>query len=193
MSVMGSMNRFDWQGLEAVAVAQVVESVRFVRQQHPQEDIYGAMFHEFYGDGETIYWPTLTVGTEAGLTEAVADYRQHADEGDEALRDSLRWSGPDLGKYAFEANEIQEAWAARCQEFASAQGGFDAWHKIFQRFLRQFPKAARKARAVLVANKIVTRDFIAIAADEAGELIPLSLTKAQVLRHFPEYNTREPE
>jgi len=36
--------------------------------------------------------------------------------------------------------------------------------------------------------RIVGKDLIAIAADQASELIPLSLTKIQHSRHFPEYD-----
>ncbi|MDR2189234.1 MAG: hypothetical protein LBE62_14510, partial [Azonexus sp.] len=63
----------DWQGMEAAAVAQMTAAVRRVRAEYPDERVYGAMFHAFYGDGEVIYWPCVTVGTEELLARALAE------------------------------------------------------------------------------------------------------------------------
>lgn len=43
------------------AAGQIVSAVR---EAHPDESAFGAMFHGFYGDGPVIYWPMVTVGTE---------------------------------------------------------------------------------------------------------------------------------
>ncbi|MGI1415934.1 hypothetical protein ACIAIN_24210, partial [Escherichia coli] len=60
-------------------------------------------------------------------------------------------------------------------------------------FLRVFPKAAKKARLQLLREGVVEKNFIAIASDEVGELIPLSLTKKQILQYFPQYSQAEQE
>ncbi|WP_440465749.1 DUF4303 domain-containing protein [Pseudomonas sp. YH-1] len=188
---MPSEKKFDWKALEDVAVGQVVNAVRNIRQTCPDETVYGAMFHEFYGDGSVLYWPMVTVGTEEVLARVATDY------GDES--EDLRWSGPDLGQYAddhgFEPGDEQDQWATQCAEFAqaTAKGSFSAWEAVYERFLHCFPRAAKRARAQLLKEGLVDKHFIVVATDEAGELVPLSLTRAQLLRHFPMYDEAERE
>jgi hypothetical protein len=185
---------FDWKGLEAAAVAHVVSAVRQVREAHPSETLYGAMFHAFYGDGEVLYWPSMTIGTEESLASAVAAYNARRaeggkpDEGDHGMR----WSGPDL-HHLFPPMEEQDGWEARCAEAAKARKTFREWEKVYDRFLRCFPRAAKQARAQLIREGLVGKDFIAVATDEDGDLVPLSLTKAQLLKHFPQYDRAERE
>lgn len=188
---MPSQQKFDWKALEDAAVDHVVSAVRRIRETCPDEAIYGAMFHEFYGDCSVLYWPMLTVGTEQALARMAADY---GDDGED-----LRWSGPDLSQYAedhgFEPGEAQDQWATQCGEFAhaTAEGSFSAWEVVYERFLHCFPRAAKRARAQLLKDGLVDKHFIAVATDEAGDLIPLSLTRAQLLRHFPMYDEAERE
>lgn len=188
---MPSEKKFDWKALEDVAVGQVVNAVRKIRQTCPDETVYGAMFHEFYGDGSVLYWPMVTVGTEEVLARVATDY------GDES--EDLRWSGPDLGQYAddhgFEPGDEQDQWATQCAEFAqaTAKGSFSAWEAVYERFLHCFPRTAKRARAQLLKEGLVDKHFIVVATDEAGELVPLSLTRAQLLRHFPMYDEAERE
>lgn len=171
------------------AAAQLVAAVRTVRVQHPDEHIYGAMFHEFYGDGSVIYWPMVTVGTEESLAEAIEGYP--VSERDELAR-SLRWSGSDLS-HAFDPSEREQAIADAVHAHASSRGDFAGWERQWERFLLCFPRAARTARRALIAEGVVGKDFLAIAADESGDLIPRSLTRAQLLAHFPEYDAAERE
>lgn len=100
------------------AAAQLVAAVRTVREQHPDEHIYGAMFHEFYGDGSVISWPMVTVGTEESLAEAIEGYP--VSERDELAR-SLRWSGSDLS-HAFDPSEREQAIADAVHAHASSRG-----------------------------------------------------------------------
>ena len=188
----------DWQGLEETATAQVVAAVREARFAFPDEHIYGAMFHEFYGDGTVMYWPLLTVGTEEALKlildKALTGWAEDRGEDAADLEHSLRWSGPDLNavRDPVQPGEVEEEWVRRCQA-ASDGKGFDAWQKIYMRFLRVFPHAAKRARTLLVDEGIVGKDFIVIADDEDGDLIPLCLTKSQVSRFFPEFDARAVE
>lgn len=179
----------DTQTLVTTAAAQLIDAVRSVRKEYPGETIYGAMFHEFYGDGTVIYWPMVTVGTEETLAEVVADYTARSGP-EEGLADSLRWSGPDL-THGFEPASVLQELADTVQ--ASAGAGSAQWERQYDRWLRCFPKAAKLAMKQLVAEGIVSKSFVAIATDEAGELIPLSLTKAQLVAHFPEYDEAERE
>ncbi|MGC3953144.1 MAG: DUF4303 domain-containing protein [Propionicimonas sp.] len=188
----------DWKAVEDAATAQLTAAVRRVRAERPDDHIYGAMFHEFYGDGSVIYWPCLTVGTEEGLAQVVASYEEHSGPDESGEREqTLRWSGPDLMSaadplYANEPGEVENSLAKQVHTEADGRG-FEAWEKVYERFLRVFPKAAKRARKELLADGTVDREFIAIAEDEAGELIPLSLTKAQLLKHFPQYDAAEQE
>lgn len=188
---MPSKKTFDWKALEGAAVDHLVSAVRRIRQAHPDAAVYGAMFHEFYGDGSVLYWPMVTVGTEEVLARMAADC---GDDGEE-----LRWSGPDLSQYAedhgFEPSDEQDQWATQCAEFAqvTAEGSFSAWEAVYERFLHCFPRAARRARAQLLKEGLVDKRFIAVATDEAGDLVPLSLTRAQLRRHFPMYDEAERE
>lgn len=188
---MGAMSRINWREIEDAATGQIVSAVRAVREGHPDESVYGAMFHEFYGDGSVIYWPMVTVGTEESLAVVVAAYAARDSE-EEGLEASLRWSGPDL-THGFDPGGSEQALADSVQAAASSDGEFDCWERVYDRFIRCFPKAAKRARKQLVAEKLVGEEFIAIAEDEAGELVPLSLTKAQVLKHFPQYDAAEQE
>lgn len=188
-----SGHAFDWQKLEDAAVAMMIAAVRDVREQHPQEQLYGATFHAFYGDGTVIYWPCIAVGTEESLARCVARYQDNGDATPtEALAADLRWSSADL-PYNVEPDEALEGLALDCCEFGSREGKFSIWEKTYARFMRLFPKAAKKARQQLVRDGLVDKGFIIIADDEAGELIPLSLTRAQLLRHFPHYDADEQE
>lgn len=180
---------FDWKGLEEAAMEHVIATVRQVREAPPDERIYGAMFHAFYGDGSVIYWPCLTVGTEETLAQVETRYR--AEHGPEYEVD-VRWSGADLVHHS-EPGGAEDAWAMSCHGFAARDGSFAAWEKVYDRFLHCFPRAARRARTALVRTGAVGKDFVVIAADEAGELVPLSLTQAQVRRHFPKYDKAEQE
>lgn len=175
---------FDWCGLETAAVNHMIAAVRQIRDTYPQEQLYGAIFHGFYGDGSCIGWPCLAVGSEESLASVTAHYQMSVDD--------LRWSPADL-PHNVDQNEESEQWAEACCEFASLDGTYSAWEKIYDRFLHIFPQAAKKARQQLLRDGIVDKDFIAIASDEAGKLIPLSLTKAQILRYFPEYDAAEQE
>lgn len=179
----------DGKAIEAAAAAQLVRAVRTVRERHPDHTVYGAMFHEFYGDGSTIAWPMVTVGTEESLAGVVAKYADRHGESDDLVA-SLRWSGPDL-EHGFDPDDDDQALADVLR--AEAGPGFERWERLYERFLRCFPRAAKAARKQLLADGVVTEDFIAIADDEGGELVPLSLTKAQVLAHFPEYDAAEQE
>jgi hypothetical protein len=184
---------FDWQGLEAAAAAQIVAAVRRVRAEYPDEHVYGAMFHEFYGDSSVIYWPNLTVGTEEVLAQAVARYlekRPGKDADDDLVRE-FRWWGPNLwdvpgglGARAVIPGDSEDAWGNRCLATV-APGDEDAWDALYHRFLHVFPRAAKKAAEQLVREGVVGEDFIAIAADGDVDLIPLSLTEEQYARHFP--------
>ena len=180
---------FDTKVVVAAAAAQLVEAVRSVHEQHPTEAIYGAMFHESYGDGTVIYWPMVTVGTEETLAAVVADYTAQSGA-EEGLSESLRWSGPDL-THGFDPNPELQALADGVQ--ASAGAGSAQWENQYDRWLRCFPKAAKQAMKQLVAEGTMSKSFVAVAADEAGELIPLSLTKSQLVAHFPEYDDAERE
>lgn len=186
--------KFDWQGLEAAAVEQMVSAVRAVHQQHPQEQLYAAMFHAFYGDGEVIYWPNIATGSEESLTQRATEYQQMGYKEPLAqLREDLRWSPADL-PHNREPDSEGDRWATACCEFAHQSGdGFAQWEKIYQRFLRTFPKAAKKACKQLRQEGITGKTFITFADDESEELIPLSLTKAQILRYFPQFDAAEQE
>lgn len=185
------MSNVDWREIERAAAAQIVSAVRDVRDNHPDETIYGAIFHEFYGDGTNIYWPMITVGTEESLSQVIAAYI--AGHGaDVSLETSLRWSGPDL-KHSFDPGNSEQALANSVQTAASSSGAFKDWERFYDRFVRSFPKAARLARKQLVAEKLVGKEFIAIADDETTDLVVLSLTKSQLLKHFPQYDAAEQE
>lgn len=187
----GGVRNIDWREIEDAATEQLVSAVREVREQHPEETVYGAMFHEFYGDGSSTAWPTVAVGTEETLAEAVDEHRGRNGESDDA-ESSFRWSGPDLA-HAFDPADALQELADAVQAVASSSGDFEKWERVYDRFLRCFPKAAKAARKQLVTDKAVGREFIAIAADEAEELVPLSLTKAQVRKHFPQFDAEEQE
>ncbi len=185
------MSGINWREIEEAAAGQIVSAVRAVREEHPDESVYGAMFHEFYGDGSVIYWPMVTVGTEESLAEVVTGYAaRHGQEDD--LESSLRWSGPDLA-HGNDPGDSEQALADSVHAAGSSTGEFTDWERAYDRFLRCFPKAAQLARKQLIAEKLVGKEFIAIAEDEAGELVPLSLTKAQLLEHFPQYDAAERE
>ncbi|WP_312689346.1 DUF4303 domain-containing protein [Kosakonia sp.] len=185
---------FDWRGLEAAAINSMVNAVRQVHQQYPDEQIYAAMFHAFYGDGEQMSWPCIATGTEESLAQRVAYYQRELGYTTpaEALSEELRWSGADL-PHCQEIDEEGERWADACQAFAAQDGTFSGWENVYNRFLHIFPKAAKKARKQLLDEGIVSKAFIAIAADEAEELVPLSLTKTQIARHFPRFDAEAVE
>lgn len=184
---------FDWAGLEAAAIHSMVNAVRTIHEKYPHECLYGAMFHAFYGDGSVIYWPTIAVGSEESLAQIVQEYQRRGhDEPADELSHSLRWSGADL-PHSIEAEDEQDAWAQACCDFASVEGTYSAWEKIYDRYMHIFPVAAKKAREQLVLAGIVDADFIAVTMDEAEDLVPLSLTDEQVSRHFPYYQAAEQE
>ncbi len=197
------MAKVEWESVERAAVEQVLREVRRVRAEQPDERIYAAMFHVFYGDGEDIYWPCLSVGTEESLKTVEARYLERDPDDDVS---SLRFSGADL-PYMVEATEAEMAVAEGVNEYGLSLGGEDAWDEVYDQFLEVFPRAARKARKaaideglvgeefIVVARKarkaaiddgLVGEEFIVVALDEAMELVPACLTREQLERHFPE-------
>ncbi|MGG8094636.1 DUF4303 domain-containing protein [Klebsiella aerogenes] len=184
-----AMDEFDWCALESAAVNQMIEAVRTIHDAHPQERLYGALFNGFYGDGEIIYWPGVAVGSEESLAQVADAYRR---DGYGQSVEDLRWSPADLPHYV-EPDDVYQGWAEACCEFASRDGTISAWEKVYDRYLHVFPQAAKKAFRQLRQENIVDESFVAIACDEAGDLIPLSLTKAQLSRHFPQYDAAEKE
>lgn len=194
---------FDWQKVEQLAFEYVVDCVTQIHQKHPNEKIYGAMFHCFYGDGENIYFPPVSVGTEELLAKVVDNYKQnpsYADEPKEQLSKTLRWSGADLADYMFDESELFNKCselAEQVAEYAKETSGYDCdddsteenfekWGEIYQTFEHCFPKACKRATQYLLTTNMVEPDFIAVATDEKFELVPLSLTKEQLAKHFPE-------
>lgn len=171
----------DWRRVTDAAVAHVVTAVGRVRAEHPDDRLYGAIFHLFYGDGTVIYWPSVAVGTEESLAEVAAEYRaQDMTEAD------LRWSGADL-RYRFDAGEVEAELAARCQD-AVVSEDFAQWERVYDRFLLCFPDAAVRAQTELIDTGVVDEDFIVIASDQDERLVPLSLSPSQLRRFFPEFD-----
>lgn len=168
------------------ALAFILDSVREIAKQHPTESIYGAMFHCFYGDGTYIYFPPLSVSTEELLQRVVKQYRE---DGDKSLNleHCLRWSGADLADYMFEETDKTEEVAKQVTQFASSQTNEADWEKVYQQFLLCFPKACKQATTILRKEKIVADGFLAVATDELGELIPLSMSQLEFEKNFPEY------
>lgn len=173
---------FDWGGLKQAAQAQIERVVREVAAQRPGDPIYGAFFHSFYADDTAISWPCLAIGTTQAL------------DGNEALR----WSGPDhvLGEDAPDNGE--DAWADAIHAEAHRRPGREHWDRTYARYQRTFATAAKAARsslakAGLIKSGVLTKDFLALAMDEAMELVPLSLTPAQVRSHFPHLDAAETE
>lgn len=202
---------FDWQKVEQMAFEYVVDCVTQTHQLHPDEKIYGAMFHCFYGDGEEIYFPPVSVGTEELLAKVVDNYKQnpsYADESQEQLSKTLRWFGADLAEYMFDDSEVFTKCSELAQEvadYAKAYSGYDfeedcddddnpeiqekfeQWQKVYDAFLMCFPKVCRRASEYLLSTTMVERDFIAIAFDEAGTLLRPSLTDEQFAKHFSDW------
>ena len=185
------MTRINWRKIEKAAAAQIVAAVRAVREQHPDEHVYGAVIYGFYGDGETIAWPGVAVGTDESLAKVLARYEANGYER-EGLDADLRWSGPDL-THNIDPSSAEHALAEAVHTAAARSGAFDEWESAYERFLLCFPAAALRARKMLLAKKVVEEEFLAIAFDEGGDLVPLSLTGAQLARHFPQYGSDDTE
>lgn len=159
---------FDWSSIEEAAVQQVIHAVLDVREKFAEQNIYAAVVHEFYGDGSAIYWPMVSIGTEETLERA-----------------ELRFSGPDL-VHCFEPDDVLQETADKVQAHAAAQGSFENWSAVYERFLLCFPAASRLAREQLIATGVVKDQFIVFADDEEQKLLTLSLSKEQICAHFPQ-------
>lgn len=183
------MARLNLGSVKRTAVEQVLREVRRVRAEHPDERIYAAMFHAFYGDGEDISWPCLSVGTEESLNTVEARYLERDPDDDVS---SLRFSGADL-PYMVEATEEEMAVAEGVNEYGLSLGGEDAWDEVYRKFLETFPKAAKAARKAALDEGLVGKEFIVVALDEAMDLVPASLTGKQLAQHFPELVAEERE
>lgn len=167
----------DWLALEDHIHSRMFDEVRTYRQRQPEQNVYSAAFHAFYGEtGGVIYWPALSLGTEAGLVEASA--------GSSFSPDDLRWSPADW-PVKVDPSADDEAWAARVQQ-AAVGGGDEEWEAVCDRFLRTFALAAKDARRMLISSDVVDETFLALAIDEEWQLIPLSLTPEQLHAQFPE-------
>ncbi|MFK4730491.1 DUF4303 domain-containing protein [Agromyces mediolanus] len=167
----------DWRALEAHIADRYVEAVGAFLAARPGERVYGVAAHVFYGEtGGVVAWPALAVGSEESLAAAA--------EGSTFSPEKLRWSPADWA-FQLDPSDADDAWAALVE--AAACAGDDAhWEAVYARFLRSFATAAKLALKRLRAEGDVARGFIAVAMDEAWELVPLSLTKAELERHFPE-------
>ncbi|PTR28765.1 uncharacterized protein DUF4303 [Rhodococcus sp. OK519] len=171
----------DWVRVEAAFRDRIVECVRRMCAEHPDDRIYGAALHEFYAEsGGAIAWPMIGVAGEKALASvATADFGE----------DALRWSPADW-PWQCDPDQADDALASEITAAATA-GGDKTWERVHRRFERAAAKACRSARRILVEEGIVHRNFVAVAMDEAWELIPLSLSKAQLRRHFPELDEEQ--
>ncbi|MCM3658854.1 DUF4303 domain-containing protein [Agromyces mediolanus] len=167
----------DWRALEAHIAERYAEAVDAFLEEHAGERVYGVAAHVFYGEtGAVVAWPALAVGSEESLAATAAASRFTPDE--------LRWSPADWA-FQLDPSEADDAWAARVE--AAARAGDEAhWEAVYERFLRAFASAAKQAKKRLRGEGAVARGFIAVAMDEEWELVPLSLTNAELGRHFPE-------
>ncbi|CAM3120551.1 DUF4303 domain-containing protein [Prescottella defluvii] len=173
----------DWKRVESAFRDRIVEFVRRMNAEYPDDRIYGAALHEFYAEsGGVIAWPMIGVAGETSLASV-------ATAGLDA--DALRWSPADW-PWQLDPDDVDDALADAITAAATAGDDDDAtWDRVHHRFERTAAKACRAARRVLVDEGVVDRDFIAVAMDEAWELIPLSLSKAQVRKHFPELDEEQ--
>lgn len=169
------MGEFDWERVTRQATDYLVRCVEQTAAEHPEEHIYGAVFHTFYGDGEVMAWPPVGVGTREGLDGA-----------------ELEWNGPDM-PYYFEGDDADYELCDQVSEHAAAPGNLNAWNAEYERYLACFPPAARSATERLRAGGVVGPEFVAVAGDEAEELVPLSLTPAELERYFPHLAARQRE
>ncbi|MFI5750626.1 DUF4303 domain-containing protein [Streptomyces sp. NPDC051644] len=175
--------RFDWAGLEAAMREQIVGFVHRIRAEHPDDRIYGAAVHEFYAEsGGTIAWTLVGVASEERLAMVATDTLDAA---------ALRWSPADW-PWQLDPGKTEDEWAGRLEAAATADDG-RRWDAIHQRYLRTAAKACKAARKQLVADGVVDRDFVVVAMDEAWELVPLSLTRAQIREHFPALDAEQRE
>ncbi|WP_212744303.1 DUF4303 domain-containing protein [Rhodococcus sp. Q] len=171
----------DWTRVETTFRDRIVEFVQRMHAEHPGDRIYGAALHEFYAEsGGVIAWPMVGVASERSLA-SVATARFDAD--------ALRWSPADW-PWQLDPGEDEDALAEEVTAEATA-GDDVTWDRVHRRYERTAAKACRSARRILVDEGIVDRDFIAVAMDEAWELIPLSLSKAQMRKHFPELDEEQ--
>ncbi|MGW4481628.1 DUF4303 domain-containing protein [Rhodococcus triatomae] len=160
----------------AVMHDRIVEFVRRMRDERPTDRIYGAAVHEFYSEhGGVISWPMIGVASEESLA-SVATERFDAE--------ALRWSPADW-PWQLDPSDADDTLAASITDAATAGDG-TAWERVHRRFERDVVRACMRARRTLVADATVGREFVAVAMDEAWQLIPLCLSKAQVRKHFPE-------
>jgi hypothetical protein len=175
--------RFDWVGLEAAFTEQITGFVRRMRVEHPDDRIYGAAVYGFYAEsGGVIAWPPVGVASEETLASVAKDEADAVD---------LRWS-PAHWPWQLDPTEVEDEWAAKLEAVATADGG-TRWDAIHDSYLRTVVKACRAARRQLVADGTVDEGFLVVAMDEAWELVPLALTKAEVRRHFPEIDVEARE
>jgi hypothetical protein len=171
----------DWASVEAAVRDQIVAFVRLMRVEHPDDRIYGAAVHEFYAEaGGVIAWPSIGVASEESLASVATDH---------LAADALRWSPADW-PWQLDPGEAEDRLAERVEAAATADDG-ERWHAVHHRFERTVAKACKAARRTLIDEEVVGREFVAVAMDEAWELIPLSLTKTQVRRHFPELDEEQ--
>lgn len=174
----------DWKALDEHLVARLVEAVREHHAAHPSQHIYGAAFHVFYGEtGSVVAWPSLAIATEEDLAAIAA--------GSQFSPDELRWSPADWSTQ-LDPSVADDEWAAQIETFACSRDD-EHWEKAYERFQRAFARAAKKARGILSAEGVVEKIFIAVAMDEGWQLTPLSLTVAQLRRHFPELDEEAQE
>lgn len=154
---------FDWDGLEAAIRAEITGFVRQMRAENPDDTLYGAAVHEFYAEsGGVIMWTLVGVASE----ETVPD-------------DDVRWSPADW-EWQLDPTEAGEEWARRLTAAATAGD----WDVVHERYLSTVVAACTAARHELAPE--LGGDFIVVAMDEVWELIPRSLTEAQLQQHFPE-------
>ncbi|GAB2495407.1 DUF4303 domain-containing protein [Nocardiopsis aegyptia] len=178
---------FDWVGLEEVLGHQIVGLVRRVREEHPRDRLYGAAVHMFYAEeGGTISWTLVSVASEEWLAETKCETGTGT-----SGADWLRWSPADW-PWQVDPGEAEDEWARRLAAHATADGG-RRWDEVHDRYLRTVVAVCRSARHRLVTEGVVDPNFVVVAMDEAWELVPLSLTPDEVVRHFPELAAEERE
>ncbi|MET7557483.1 DUF4303 domain-containing protein [Streptomyces albidoflavus] len=128
---------FDWAGLEQAVQDQLTGFVRRMRAEHPDDRLYAAAVHAFHAEtGSVIAWPLVGVAGERAVASAA---------GDRCTPGELRWSPADW-PWQLDPGPAEDAWAARLEEAATADGG-RRWEPVHARYLRTVVPPCPWARA----------------------------------------------
>lgn len=141
----------DWAAFERVLTDGLVQTVRSIVTEHPDERFYAAVLDRIYRetDGQ-ITLPNLGMNSVEALAQL--PFEEQAE---------LQWSAADWDHYHDEwlPEDLARGWE-RALTAGACRGSTSQWESTFRRYLAILVRVCKQARTTLRTTGVTNRDFV---------------------------------